>query len=97
MFQSLPDAPAGSDPVDRPDYRKLETRRGDYFVPWSPEHVAALIRAEALRPDELAMTDGARRHRLVKDLFLLGLRDEMGRGGPSVITRYARALAAAAI
>ena len=73
-------------------FRKLETSRGDYFVRWSAEHVNELLRSERLRPDEFVASDRGRRHRLVKDLFLLGLQDELGQGAPSVITRYARAI-----
>jgi len=75
-------------------FRKLKTSRGDYFVRWSPDHVAELLCSEALRPEEFVTTDRGRRQRLVKDLFLLGLQDELGQGGPSVITGYARALMA---
>jgi len=81
-------------PVGGRGFRKLETSRGDYFVRWSPDHVAELLSSEALRPEEFVTADRGRRQRLVKDLFLLGLQDELGYGGPSVITRYARALMA---
>jgi hypothetical protein len=86
------DADRGCASADTRSYRKLATRRGDYFVRWAPEHVTALLCAEALRPEDFLPDDPARRHRLVKDLFLLGLKDELGRGRPSVITRFARAM-----
>ena len=43
-------------------FRRLETRRGDFFVRWAPDHVSALLCSLALRPDDIAPEDPQRRH-----------------------------------
>lgn len=75
-----------------PAYRSLSTRRGTYFVNWSPEDVKALVEQEALAPADLACADRAELHSLTRDLFLLGLQDELATQGESSITGFARQL-----
>ena len=76
-------------------FRKLRTRRGDYFVDWAPGPVSALIELEGIAAGELVTDDPTDLHRLIRDLFLLGFRDELGGGAQasaSPISRLAREL-----
>src|SRR5210317_2135932 len=66
--------PPMSDPV--PGYRKIPTRHGDYFVSWEPRHVEHLLHSENLSPHDLRLQDSRQAHRLIRDLFLLGVREE---------------------
>ena len=78
-------------------FRKLVTARGAFILPWRPAAVKYLLAAEALAPAELAVGDEDTTRALARDLFLLGLQDEMGGGTPdasarSPISRVAREL-----
>lgn len=78
-----------------PGFRKLKTRRGDYFVDWSPGSVNALIESEGIAAGELLIEDPRDLHRLTRELFLLGFRDELDTGAaPSIspVSRLAREL-----
>jgi hypothetical protein len=84
-------------PTRRQDglFRSIKTRRGTYFVPWDPGAVSALIDSEGLRADDLYVQDPKARQRLARDLFLLGLRDDLVLGprpAGSAISRLARSL-----
>lgn len=76
-------------------FRSIETRRGTYFVRWDPDAVSALIDSEGLSADDLGVQDPSTRQRLVRDLLLLGLEDELLHGvqpSGSAISRLARSL-----
>jgi hypothetical protein len=60
-----------------PDWRTLATARGAFVLPWQPAAVKHLLRAEGLAPADLAIGGRSSTHALARDLFLLGLRDEM--------------------
>ena len=75
-------------------FEKLRTRRGSYFVTWDPEPVNALLTAEGLNPRELEFDTPRERHRLIRELFLLGVRDEIRSDRESTITKFARQLLA---
>lgn len=77
---------------DRKDFRRLETVRGRYFVDWEPDSVNALLAAEDLSAEDLRETSPGELHRLIRDLLLLGLRDELESCRRSPITRFARSL-----
>lgn len=84
-------------PARRQDgaYRSIATRRGTYFVRWDPDAVRALIDSEGLRADDLDVQDPNARQRLARDLFLLGLKDDLALGprpAGSAISRLARSL-----
>ena len=77
--------------------RRLATSRGHYIVNWEPSHLNYLIESEGLKPEELIAGDPEGLHGLVRELFLLGLQDEMagdefGDARVSSITRFARKL-----
>ena len=76
--------------------RKLVTRRGAFILPWRPPEVKFLLRSEHLAPADLAVGDEASDRALARDLFLLGLQDEMASDlfepGPSPISRVARGI-----
>lgn len=78
-------------------FRKLVTARGAFILPWRPAAVKYLLAAEALAPAELAVGGEDTTRALARDLFLLGLQDEMGAGletpdARSPISRVAREL-----
>jgi hypothetical protein len=80
----------GTDSPSR--FRKLETARGCYFVPWQPEVIKSLLATENLSADDLRESSRGDLHRLTRDLLLLGLQDEMETGRRSPIARFARSL-----
>ena len=78
-------------------FRTLETARGAFILPWRPDAVKYLLCSEALGPAELAVGGRDAARALARDLFLLGLQDEMDAGGAprtsrSPISRVARGL-----
>ena len=78
-------------------FRKLVTARGAFILPWRPAAVKHLLTAEALAPAELAVGGDDSTRALARELFLLGLQDEMGAGvetagARSPISRVAREL-----
>ena len=76
-------------------FRSIETRRGTYFVHWDPDAVGALIESEGLRADDLDVQGTKARQRLARDLFLLGLKEDLAVGSRpagSPISRLARSL-----
>lgn len=75
-------------------FEKFQTSRGSYFVTWDPEPVNALITAEDLSAGDLEFDTPWERHRLIRELFLLGCRDEIGSDAESHITEFARQLLA---
>lgn len=76
--------------------RKLVTRRGAFILPWRPSEVKFLLRSEDLAPADLAVGGEASDRALARDLFLLGLQDEMAcdlpEPRPSPISRVARGI-----
>jgi hypothetical protein len=58
-------------------WRTLPTVRGAFILPWQPAALKHLLRAEGLAPADLAVGGTSSTHALARDLFLLGLRDEM--------------------
>lgn len=75
-------------------FEKFRTRRGSYFVTWDPEPVNALLTSEGLSPQELQFDTARERHHLIRELFLLGFRDEIRSDRESTITEFARQLLA---
>jgi hypothetical protein len=78
-----------------PDYRRLTTRRGTYYVPWERPAVAALIRSEGLGWRDFLTGDRTRLQALARDLFLLDLGRAMAPPydeADSALTRLARRL-----
>jgi hypothetical protein len=78
-------------------FRTLVTARGAFILPWRPDAVKYLLCTEALGPAELAVGGRDAARALARDLFLLGLQDEMGatddrRSPRSPISRVARGL-----
>jgi len=73
-------------------FRKLETRRGSYFIDWQPETFKALLATECLSADDLVESRPGDLHRLTRELLLLGLQDEMESGRDSPIARFARSV-----
>jgi hypothetical protein len=65
-----------------PGWRTLATARGAFVLPWQPAALKHLLRAEGLAPADLAVGGASSTHALARDLFLLGLRDEMECGDP---------------
>ena len=93
-----PSNPVVSPPETRSGaFRKLVTARGAFILPWRPAAVKHLLAAEALVPAELAVGGADSTRALARELFLLGLQDEMGDGADtaeprSPISRVAREL-----
>lgn len=83
--------------MTQPGFRKIPTRRGDYIVSWEPQHVDFLFRSENLTPADLSLVNAGQARELIRDLFLLGARDDAVAAGSSggrtsLISRFARGL-----
>ena len=79
------------------DLRKLPTARGAFILRWRPSELKFLLRSEDLAPSDLAIGGAASTGALARELFLLGLQDEMAEGAPpggdrSPISAFAREL-----
>ena len=75
-------------------YRKINTKRGIYFVAWRPEDVTQLLIDEKLAPADLT-SESRETHHLIRDLYLLACAGNLnGRYRKSIdmLTRYARKL-----
>ena len=95
MWPSIPVAATGESRSGA--FRKLVTARGAFILPWRPAAVKHLLAAEALAPAELDVGGAESTRALARELFLLGLQDEMGAGletsdARSPISRVAREL-----
>ena len=87
---------SGGDP---PELRTLPTSRGDFILRWSAAEMSYLLDSHGLAPADLATGCPASTRALARDLFLLGLADDLSRPGPrrqgpSPISRLARGLLA---
>ena len=58
-------------------WRVLPTARGAFVLPWRPQNLKTLLRSEGLVPADLADVGPESARTLARDLFLLGLQDEM--------------------
>ncbi len=68
----------------RSRWRTLPTARGAFVLPWDPSALKHLLVREGLVPAELAVGGLEATQSLARDLFLLGLQDEMQCGdGPA--------------
>ena len=79
-------------------WRVLPTARGAFVVPWRPQNLKTLLRSEGLAPADLAAAGPESARNLARDLFLLGLQDEMACADSpdsrhSPISAFARELA----
>jgi len=76
-------------------YRKINTKRGIYFVAWRPEDVTQLLIDEKLAPADLLTSESRETHHLIRDLYLLacaGTLNGRHRNSMGMLTRYARKL-----
>ncbi len=78
--------------------RKVITRHGTFIINWTPAEVEYLLASENLIPEDLLVNDRQHLRRLIRDLFLLGLSDELSRGmihrdEPPRLAQFARTLA----
>ena len=73
-------------------FRRLQTRDRSYFVSWDPAPVNALLSTEGLSAGDLEFEGPRERQSLIRELFLLGFRDEIASEGGSPITAFARDL-----
>lgn len=84
--------------LNPPELRTLPTSRGDFILRWSPADLSYLLDSHRLAPAELATGSPASTRALARDLFLLGLADDLRHCGrrqePSPISRLARGLLA---
>lgn len=88
LARQIPRSPSGTDV----EFRKLDTLRGSFFVQWEPRAINALLSSERLSAEDLEIPDPRHLHRLIRELLLLGLRDEMESCRRSPITQLARSL-----
>lgn len=72
--------PAAPPPRRHRRWRTLSTARGAFVLPWRPAALKHLLRAEGLAPADLAVGGPSSTRALARDLFLLGLEDELACG-----------------
>jgi hypothetical protein len=68
-------------------WRILTTARGAFVLPWQPSALKHLLASEALGPADLAVGELSATQALTRELFLLGLEDEMACPDASVCAR----------
>lgn len=83
--------------MDRVIYKKINTRRGVYFVPWRSEYLNDFIKIEGIQPDDYLPASSKERKKFIRELFLqaciLSLNSSYSEKGKiSQITEFVRNL-----